>query len=152
MIVLVVAIMMFSLHTMDTARVIHGTHSFLQYWPIVAYSFVPAISGYLFDQIVVFLNDFEDHPPEQEESALITKQFIFQFINRYCALIYAAFYLRDMERLRILLASLLITNAVSQSLSISAPLLSLHSPLPHGFLVVARSFWRTSWKSSLPLS
>lgn len=41
------------------------------------------------------------------------KQFAFQFVNRYSALIYTAFYLHDLSRLRMLLASLLITNAVS---------------------------------------
>ena len=47
---------------------------------------------------------------------LIMKKFAFQFVNRYCALFYVAFYAQDMVRLRSLLIFLLITNAVINNL------------------------------------
>lgn len=137
MIVFLIVLMIFFLHLMDYTKSSFGVNSFLQYVPLVIYSFVPSIAAFLLDQVIVLLNEFENHPPvsgalyisvtsfslfysslfcqEQEESALIMKQFVFQFINRYCALIYAAFYLRDLDILRTLLASLLITNAVISS-------------------------------------
>jgi uncharacterized integral membrane protein len=63
MILLVIALMVIFLHLMDTARAVYGTDSFAQHLPLIVYSFVPAIAGFLFDQIVVYLNDFEKHPP-----------------------------------------------------------------------------------------
>jgi hypothetical protein len=44
------------------------------------------------------------------------KKFAFQFVNRYCALFYVTFYAQDMDRLRSLLISLLITGAVVNNL------------------------------------
>jgi uncharacterized integral membrane protein len=63
MILLVIALMVIFLHLMDTARAVYGADSFAQHLPLIVYSFVPAIAGFLFDQIVVYLNDFEKHPP-----------------------------------------------------------------------------------------
>ncbi len=48
----------------------------------------------------------------EAEDSLIMKKFALQFVNRYCALIYTAFWLQDMDQLRALLISLLTTGAV----------------------------------------
>lgn len=63
MLALLIAIMIFFLHMMNSTQSIFGIHSFLQYLPIIIYSFIPAIAGYLFDQVVVLLNDLENHSP-----------------------------------------------------------------------------------------
>mmetsp|Transcript_3345 Transcript_3345/g.5234 ORF Transcript_3345/g.5234 Transcript_3345/m.5234 type:complete len:960 (+) Transcript_3345:112-2991(+) len=112
MILSLVRVMVYFIHLMDTANEIYGS-SILGYWPTVVYSLLPVVAGFAYDLIVVQLNNYECHStPAEKEHHLIIKQFAFQFVNRYCALIYVAFYLRDLERLRTLLASMLITNAI----------------------------------------
>jgi hypothetical protein len=155
MIALLLRLMVYFIHLMDTAHETYGK-SIIGYWPTVVYSLLPLVAGAIYDSVVVLLNDFECHPtpvhppttlplshpatsppltlslsPQvEEEYYLIIKQFAFQFVNRYCALIYSAFYLQDLPRLRLLLASMLITNAVSKQ---SSPPLLPHSlcGLPH---------------------
>lgn len=48
----------------------------------------------------------------EEENSHIIKIFFLQFINRYCALLYTAFWLKDMVTLRYLLISLLTLQAL----------------------------------------
>jgi hypothetical protein len=46
------------------------------------------------------------------EDGLIFKRFAFQYVNNYIGLLYVTFYLQDMDRLRSLLGSQLITGAL----------------------------------------
>jgi hypothetical protein len=48
----------------------------------------------------------------QAESALIVKRFAFQFVNQFSALLYAAFWLRDLQRVRSLLVMAFVTHVV----------------------------------------
>ena len=56
-------LMIYFIHLMDHTRNIYGSDSILQYWPTIVYSLFPVIAGYLFDQVVELLNDFENHAP-----------------------------------------------------------------------------------------
>ena len=91
----------------------YGKDSYWKYYPSIVYSLLPIISPYLFEPIATYLNKFEMHSTRiEEEYAMIFKKFALQFINRYSALLYIAFYLRDLNMLRSLLISLLTTGAV----------------------------------------
>lgn len=58
------------------------------------------------------------------ENSLILKHFALEFVNRYCALFHAAFWLKDLGVLRSLLISLLTINAVlNNAIEIGMPIL-----------------------------
>ena len=58
----------------------------------------------------------ENHRTEEShKNNLIIKKILFQFINSYLSLFYVAFYLQDIERLRSLLTTILITRQVTGS-------------------------------------
>ena len=48
---------------------------------------------------------------------MIVKRFAFQYVNSYVGLLYTTFYLQDLERLRSLLAALLIVSAALNNLT-----------------------------------
>lgn len=59
--------------------------------------FIIVLYGMIFEGIASKLNDYENHRTQQEhDDALILKNFAFQFLNNYWALIYIA-YLREIE-------------------------------------------------------
>lgn len=75
---IMISLMIYFMSLMDNARLKYGPDSLLQYWPTIVYSLFPVIAGYLFDQVVVILNDFENHPP-----VYIQSLFIFLFLYSY---------------------------------------------------------------------
>jgi hypothetical protein len=86
---------------------------------MLMYSVIPNIAPLIFDPIVSFLNTFEGHATTVDgEKALVYKKFFLQFVNRNCALMYVAFWKKDLELLRNLLLSLLITGDVSNKMII----------------------------------
>jgi anoctamin-10 len=92
---------------------IYGPSSWLRYYPTLIYSVLPVILPLVFEPIAIYLNNFESHSTKaQEEKYMILKKFALQFVNRYCALLYVAFWRRDLDKLRSLLISLLTTGAV----------------------------------------
>lgn len=55
---------------------------------------------------------------------MVMKRFVLQFINRYCALLYVAFWKRDLAMLRSLLISLLTTGAlINNAVELGIPFL-----------------------------
>ncbi len=87
--------------------------SYMKYYPQIMYSLFPIISPYIFEPIANILNNLEQHPTRyEEENYMIMKKFALQFVNRYSALLYVAFYKQDLEMLRSLLISLLTTGAI----------------------------------------
>lgn len=79
---------------------------------------MPIVSALIYEKLAVLMNNFESYPTRVEaEYNLIIKRFVFQFVNRYCALFYTAFYLQDIEKLKSLLLSMLLVNAVRLSTS-----------------------------------
>lgn len=86
---------------------------YIKYIPTVLYSIFPSIAGAIYGYVVVRLNDFEMHISQfEKDDSLLKKQFVFHFINRFGGLFYVAFYKQDVEKLRNLLASMLIVNAI----------------------------------------
>jgi hypothetical protein len=96
----------------DHASEVYGD-SLLRFYPIILYSILPTLFSSSFGAISENLNKFENHSTKVEaENSLILKHFALEFCNRYCALFYAAFWLRDLDQLRSLLVSLLTTNSL----------------------------------------
>jgi hypothetical protein len=105
-------LMIYFIDQSDRAHEIYGD-SYMVYLPTVLYSLVPPLATFLYDKVVVILNDFELHSTKTASNYnLVLKKFGFQFVNCYAALMYVAFYLQDLDRLRNLLASMLIVNAI----------------------------------------
>eukprot|EP01034_Spumella_vulgaris_P025395 gene25395-31853_t len=122
-----VRLMLFYIHAAAHAEEHYGSASYMQYYPTVVYSVLPLIATAVFDPISALLNDFEKHATQAEaDNSLIYKKFALQFVNRYSALLYTAFWLKDMEQLRALLISLLTTGAlVNNAIELGIPYLSL---------------------------
>ncbi|KAK6308706.1 hypothetical protein J4Q44_G00201690 [Coregonus suidteri] len=70
----------------------------------------------VYRKIACWLNDMENYRLQSAyEKTLIIKMVLFQFVNSYLSLFYIGFYLRDMERLKEMLATLLITRQFVQN-------------------------------------
>ena len=110
-------LMIYFIDQSDRATEIYGD-SYFVYLPTVLYSLVPPLATFLYDKVVVILNDFELHTTKTASNYhLVLKKFGFQFVNCYSALMYVAFYLQDLDRLRSLLASMLIVNAIIDNIT-----------------------------------
>lgn len=123
MVYILFRLMLYYVALNHSAEAIYGTHSWFKYYPMIMYSAIPSIAPMMFDPIAKYLNHFEAHPTAAEsEKFLIYKKFALQFMNRNCALLYAAFWLRDLEVLRSLLVALLVTGAViNNALELGTP-------------------------------
>ncbi|XP_063747443.1 anoctamin-8 isoform X3 [Eleginops maclovinus] len=70
----------------------------------------------VYRKIACWLNDMENYRLQSAyEKNLIIKMVLFQFINSYLSLFYIGFYLKDMERLKEMLATLLIIRQFLQN-------------------------------------
>lgn len=71
----------------------------------------------VYRKIACWLNDMENYRLQSAyEKNLIIKMVLFQFVNSYLSLFYIGFYLKDMERLKEMLATLLIIRQFVQNL------------------------------------
>ncbi|KAF4083348.1 hypothetical protein AMELA_G00140170 [Ameiurus melas] len=71
----------------------------------------------VYRKIAYWLNDMENYRLQSAyEKNLIIKMVLFQFVNSYLSLFYIGFYLKDMERLKEMLATLLIIRQFMQNL------------------------------------
>ncbi|XP_060797603.1 anoctamin-8 isoform X1 [Neoarius graeffei] len=71
----------------------------------------------VYRKIACWLNDMENYRLQSAyEKNLIIKVVLFQFVNSYLSLFYIGFYLKDMERLKEMLATLLIIRQFMQNL------------------------------------
>ena len=71
------------------------------------------ILNFMYNRIAIWLNDMENHRTEESYSNnMIGKLILFHFVNSFLSLFYVAFYLQDMERLKNLLTTILITRQV----------------------------------------
>ena len=86
----------------------------MRYYPMVIYSMIPSIFEKIFGFVVDKLTDFEEHRNEVDaENHKIYKHFALNFVNSYCMLFYVAFWLKDFQRLRNTLFSLLVMGQIS---------------------------------------
>uniref|UniRef100_A0A3B3TVH2 Anoctamin n=1 Tax=Poecilia latipinna TaxID=48699 RepID=A0A3B3TVH2_9TELE len=70
----------------------------------------------VYRKIACWLNDMENYRLQSAyEKNLIIKMVLFQFVNSYLSLFYIGFYLKDMERLKEMLATLLIIRQFLQN-------------------------------------
>ncbi|XP_052796169.1 anoctamin-8-like [Mya arenaria] len=87
--------------------------SFCLHVPKVLLAICIGILDEIYKKIASWLNDKENYRMEETyENNLIIKLVLFQFVNSFLSLFYIAFYLRDMDRLRDQLATLMITRQV----------------------------------------
>ncbi|XP_041847909.1 anoctamin-8 [Melanotaenia boesemani] len=71
----------------------------------------------VYKKIAYWLNDMENYRLQSAyENNLIIKMVFFEFINSYLSLFYIGFYLKDMERLKEMLATLLIFRQFLQNI------------------------------------
>uniref|UniRef100_A0A915I863 Anoctamin n=1 Tax=Romanomermis culicivorax TaxID=13658 RepID=A0A915I863_ROMCU len=71
------------------------------------------VAAELYSKFALWLNDLENYRTDDEyENHLINKTVLFQLISSFLPLFYIAFYIQDMDRLRVQLAALLITRQV----------------------------------------
>ncbi|XP_038633593.1 anoctamin-8 isoform X2 [Scyliorhinus canicula] len=83
------------------------------YFPKVLLAVVVTILDDVYKKIAYWLNDMENYRLQNAyEKHLIIKLVLFQFVNSYLSLFYIGFYLKDMERLKEMLAALLITRQI----------------------------------------
>ena len=95
-----------------------GKESIISYVPAAAYSLVPVLASKVFSRIVDYLEHFEEHTSKVEkEIHVVAKKFIFEFVNRYCALLYFAVFLRDLYPLNRLLICVMIFCPIAENLS-----------------------------------
>ncbi|XP_069783985.1 anoctamin-8 [Narcine bancroftii] len=83
------------------------------YFPKVLLAVVVTVLDDVYKKIAYWLNDMENYRLQSAyEKHLIIKIVLFQFVNSYLSLFYIGFYLKDMERLKEMLATLLITRQI----------------------------------------
>ncbi|KAJ3594446.1 hypothetical protein NHX12_003753 [Muraenolepis orangiensis] len=87
-----------------------------RFLPKIALAITVTICDEVYKKIAYWLNDMENYRLQSAyENNLIIKMVFFEFINSYLSLFYIGFYLKDMERLKEMLATLLIFRQFLQN-------------------------------------
>ncbi|XP_035888420.1 anoctamin-8 isoform X2 [Phyllostomus discolor] len=95
---------------------VKGLPRLARFLPKVVLALLVSISAEGYKKLAIWLNDMENYRLESAyEKHLIIKVVLFQFVNSYLSLFYIGFYLKDMERLKEMLATLLITRQFLQN-------------------------------------
>ncbi|XP_035490825.2 anoctamin-8 isoform X1 [Scophthalmus maximus] len=85
--------------------------------PKILLAITVTICDEVYKKIAYWLNDMENYRLQSAyENNLIIKMVFFEFINSYLSLFYIGFYLKDMERLKEMLATLLIFRQFLQNI------------------------------------
>ncbi|KAJ4936274.1 hypothetical protein JOQ06_000873 [Pogonophryne albipinna] len=85
--------------------------------PKILLAITVTICDEVYKKIAKWLNDMENYRLQSAyENNLIIKMVFFEFINSYLSLFYIGFYLKDMERLKEMLATLLIFRQFLQNI------------------------------------
>ncbi|XP_056368356.1 anoctamin-8 isoform X2 [Oenanthe melanoleuca] len=88
----------------------------LRFLPKIILALIVTACDELYKKVALWLNDMENYRLQSAyEKHLIIKIVLFQFVNSYLSLFYIGFYLKDMERLKEMLATLLITRQFLQN-------------------------------------
>jgi len=92
-------------------------NNIVSYLPSIVYSIVIFLSNMSYRPLAHRLTEFENHRTEtQHLNHLVLKILLFDSFNCFGALFYVAFWMRDVQRLRADLASLLIMNQILEQL------------------------------------
>ncbi|KAI5932329.1 Anoctamin-8 [Manis javanica] len=95
---------------------VKGLPRLARFLPKVVLALLVSVSAEGYKKLAIWLNDMENYRLESAyEKHLIIKVVLFQFVNSYLSLFYIGFYLKDMERLKEMLATLLITRQFLQN-------------------------------------
>ncbi|XP_071433963.1 anoctamin-8 isoform X2 [Pithys albifrons albifrons] len=88
----------------------------IRFLPKIILAVIVTACDELYKKVAYWLNDMENYRLQSAyEKHLIIKIVLFQFVNSYLSLFYIGFYLKDMERLKEMLATLLITRQFLQN-------------------------------------
>ncbi|XP_075954809.1 anoctamin-8-like [Anarhichas minor] len=88
-----------------------------RFLPKILLAITVTICDEVYKKIAYWLNDMENYRLQSAyENNLIIKMVFFEFINSYLSLFYIGFYLKDMERLKEMLATLLIFRQFLQNI------------------------------------
>ncbi|XP_041948826.1 anoctamin-8 isoform X1 [Alosa sapidissima] len=105
--------------------------SLTRFLPKVILAVTVSTCDEVYKKIALWLNDMENYKLQSAyDNNLIIKLVFFQFINSYLSLFYIGFYLKDMERLKEMLATLLIIRQFLQNIKeVLQPYLYEHQKL-----------------------
>lgn len=93
------------------------TSFFMIHYPSFMYSFLPILFPFFFDSIIEKLNEFEKNPTKNSfEASYIYKKFALNFVNKFSALLYIAFWKKDIDMLRSLLLTQMTVGAIFNNL------------------------------------
>ncbi|XP_035026716.1 anoctamin-8 isoform X2 [Hippoglossus stenolepis] len=109
--------MLLCLELQEVVMEIQELPGITRFLPKILLAITVTICDEVYKKIAYWLNDMENYRLQSAyESNLIIKMVFFEFINSYLSLFYIAFYLKDMERLKEMLATLLIFRQFLQNI------------------------------------
>ncbi|XP_076001176.1 anoctamin-8-like isoform X2 [Genypterus blacodes] len=109
--------MLLCLELQEVVMEIQELPGFTRFIPKILLAITVTICDEVYKKIAYWLNDMENYRLQSAyENNLIIKMVFFEFINSYLSLFYIGFYLKDMERLKEMLATLLIFRQFLQNI------------------------------------
>ncbi|XP_058506060.1 anoctamin-8-like isoform X4 [Solea solea] len=109
--------MLLCLELQEVVMEIQGLPGITRFIPKILLAITVTICDEVYKKIAYWLNDMENYRLQSAyENNLIIKMVFFEFINSYLSLFYIGFYLKDMERLKEMLATLLIFRQFLQNI------------------------------------
>ncbi|XP_026230983.1 anoctamin-8 isoform X2 [Anabas testudineus] len=109
--------MLLCLELQEVVMEIQELPGITRFIPKILLAVTVTICDEVYKKIAYWLNDMENYRLQSAyENNLIIKMVFFEFINSYLSLFYIGFYLKDMERLKEMLATLLIFRQFLQNI------------------------------------
>uniref|UniRef100_A0A674PRQ2 Anoctamin n=1 Tax=Takifugu rubripes TaxID=31033 RepID=A0A674PRQ2_TAKRU len=109
--------MLLCLELQEVVMEIQELPGITRFVPKILLALTVTICDEVYKKIAYWLNDMENYRLQSAyENNLIIKMVFFEFINSYLSLFYIGFYLKDMERLKEMLATLLIFRQFLQNI------------------------------------
>ncbi|XP_068197393.1 anoctamin-8 isoform X2 [Antennarius striatus] len=109
--------MLLCLELQEVVMEIQELPGITRFIPKILLALTVTVCDEVYKKIAYWLNDMENYRLQSAyENNLIIKMVFFEFINSYLSLFYIAFYLKDMERLKEMLATLLIFRQFLQNI------------------------------------
>ncbi|KAM4556629.1 anoctamin-8 isoform 2-T2 [Fundulus diaphanus] len=109
--------MLLCLQLQEVVMEIQELPSITRFIPKILLAITVTVCDEVYKKIAYWLNDMENYRLQSAyENNLIIKMVFFEFINSYLSLFYIGFYLKDMERLKEMLATLLIFRQFLQNI------------------------------------
>ncbi|XP_070829713.1 anoctamin-8 isoform X3 [Chaetodon trifascialis] len=109
--------MLLCLELQEVVMEIQELPGITRFIPKILLALTVTVCDEVYKKIAYWLNDMENYRLQSAyENNLIIKMVFFEFINSYLSLFYIGFYLKDMERLKEMLATLLIFRQFLQNI------------------------------------